>query len=84
MAQDQPTLKGLTADVTVTSEQLAQLEGAQIVAEERLKAIEDAQSVANTQLQDILLRLDESELLKGSSNFSLKLKIVVTRGYKCV
>ena len=59
MAQDQPTLEGLTADVKFTSERLAQLEGAQIVAEERLKAIEDAQGVANTQLQDILLRLDE-------------------------
>ena len=59
MAQDQPTLEGLTADVKVTSERLAQLEGAQIAAEERLKAIEDAQGVANTQLQDILLRLDE-------------------------
>ena len=32
MAQDQPTLEGLTADVKVTSERLAQLEGAQIVA----------------------------------------------------
>ena len=59
MAQDQPTLEGLTADVKVTSERLAQLEGAQIVAKERLKAIEDAQGVANTQLQDILLHLDE-------------------------
>ena len=47
MAQDQPTLEGLTADVKVTSERLAQLEGAQIVAEERLKTIEDAQGVAN-------------------------------------
>ena len=42
MAQDQPTLEGLTADVKVTSERLAQLDGAQIAAEERLKAIEDA------------------------------------------
>ena len=59
MAGDQPTLEGLTSDVKVTSEHLAQLEGAQIMAEERLKAIEDAQGVANTQLKDILSRLDE-------------------------
>ena len=59
MAQFQPTLEGLTADVKVTSERLAQLEGAQIVVEEMLKAIEDAQGVANTQLPDILLRLVE-------------------------
>ena len=51
MAQDQPTLEGLTADVKVTSERLAQLEGAQIATEERLKAIEDAQGVANSQGQ---------------------------------
>ena len=59
MTQDQSTLEGLTADVKVTSERLAQLEGAQIATEERLKAIEDAQGVANTQLKDILSRLDE-------------------------
>ena len=59
MTQDQPTLEGLTADVKVSSERLAQLEGAQIATEERLKAIEDAQGVANTQLKDILSRLDE-------------------------
>ena len=58
-AQFQPTLEGLTADVKVTSERLAQLEGAQIATEERLKVIEDAQGVANTQLKDILSRLDE-------------------------
>ena len=45
MAQDQPTLEGLTADVKVTTERLDQLEGAQIAAEERLKAIEDAQVI---------------------------------------
>ena len=50
MAQDQPTFEGLIADVKVTSECLAQLEGAQIVAEERLEAIEDAQGVASTHL----------------------------------
>ena len=50
MAQDQPTLEGLTTDVKVTSERLAQHEGAQILAEERLKAIEDTQGVANTHL----------------------------------
>ena len=50
MAGNQVTLEGLTEDVKVTSEHLAQLEGAQIVAENRLKAIEDAQGVANTHL----------------------------------
>ena len=59
MAHDQPTLEGLTADVKVTSERLAQLEGAQIAAEKRLRAVEDAQGVATTQLKDIFSRLDE-------------------------
>lgn len=68
MAQDQPTLEGLTTDVKVTSERLAQLEGAQIVAEERLKAIEDAQGVANTHLQDILSRLDELQIAPRVNN----------------
>ena len=59
MAGDEFTLEGLTVDVKVTSERLAQLENAQIVVEGRLKAIEDAQDVSNTHLQDILTRLDE-------------------------
>ena len=75
MAQDQPTLEGLTADVKVTSERLAQLEGAQIVAEERLKAIEDAQGVANTQLQDILLHLDELRTTPPRSTITMFLTI---------
>ena len=58
MSGDELTLEGLTEDVKVTNERLAQLEGAQIATEERLKATEDAQAVSNTLLQDILARLD--------------------------
>ena len=68
MAQDQPTLEGLTADVKVTNEHLAQLEGARIVAEERLKSIEDAQGVANTHLQEVLSRLDELQTAPPINN----------------
>ena len=59
MAGNELTLEGLTEDVKVTSERLAQLENAQIEVEGRLKAIENAQDVSNTHLQDILARLEE-------------------------
>ena len=59
MSGDEVTLEGLTEDVKVTNECLAQLEGAQIATEGRLKAIEDAQAASNTHLQDILARLEK-------------------------
>ena len=59
MAGEELTLEGLSEDVKVTNERLAQLEGAQIEVEERLTAIEAAQAVSNTHLQDILARLEE-------------------------
>ena len=59
MAGEQLTLEGLSEDVKVTNERLAQLEGAQIEVEGRLTAIEETQRVSNTHLQDILARLKE-------------------------
>jgi hypothetical protein len=68
MPGDELTLEGLTEDVKVTSERLAQLESVQIEVEGRLKSIEDAQDVSNTHLQDILTRLEGLQAAPSVNN----------------